>query len=86
MMCEELKDHLIFISMHSDIDRPKLLRRLSLQLLGARFDISVQQYPSEAKYVSHHLVAREKDESPPGGKSAGDCECTDQPNLHLNKW
>ena len=60
MMCEELKDHLIFISMHSDIDRPELLRRLSLQLLGVRFDIFVQQSPSEAKYVSHHLVAREK--------------------------
>ena len=60
MMCEELKDHLIFISMHSDIDRPELLRRLSLQLLGARFDIVVQQSPSEAKDVSHHLVAREK--------------------------
>ena len=64
MMCEELKDHLIFISMHSDIDRPELLRRLSLQLLGVRFDIFVQQSPYEAKDVSHHPVAREKKESP----------------------
>ena len=64
MMCEELKDHLIFISMHSDIDRPELLRRLSLQLLGARFDIFLQQSPYEAKrYESPPLVAREKKES-----------------------
>ena len=82
-----MKDHLILISMHSDIDRPELLRRLSLQLLGARFDIFVQQSPYEAKrYESPPGCTRKKGESPPGGKSAGDCECTGQPSLHLNKW